>query len=275
MLRTMILIGALGGLIAFIPAHAALKEATPETRRQQVQKNQQERLQAIARRGRLGSFQQLLGTGRARVASSASASDAVTRDAAIDLAALGFTAADVKAYRGYQIDLFDVAHRLFEGFTSPTEQMLMADTIVTGTAGQTQDSRKRVDGFLAEVPFTVAESLQGPRAAGDIVRIPLSSGPTSNGSYQRDFSEVQFVRGKKYLLVLSKNWYEQFVALHKKQTESGFTALPFVVYEVVGNDTLRRVSRALKPGGDPENVESVKAKLKRLVPNNSQRSGAR
>lgn len=275
MLRILILIGALGGLGACVPSHAALKDAIAERGRQEARKNQQERLQALTQRGRIGSFQQLLGTGRMQVASSTGASEAASRDAAIDLAALGFTAADVKAYRARQIDLFDVAHRFFEGITSPTEQMLMADTIVIGTAGQTQGSRDRIDGFLAEVPFSVAKSLKGSRAAGDIVRIPMNSGPLPDGNYQRDFSEVQFAYGKKYLLVLSKNWYEQFVAIKKMRTESSFTALPYIVYEIAENNALRRVSRTLKAGPEPENVEFVEAELRRLVVSNSQTGGVR
>lgn len=275
MLRILILIGALGGLGASVPSHAALKDAIAERGRQEVHKNQQERLQALTQRGRIGSFQQLLGTGRMQVASSTGASEAASRDAAIDLAALGFTAADVKAYRARQIDLFDVAHRFFEGITSPTEQMLMADTIVIGTAGQMRGARDRIDGFLTEVPFSVAKSLKGSRTAGDIVHIPMNSGPLPDGNYQRDFSEVQFAYGKKYLLVLSKNWYEQFVAIKKKRAESSFTALPYVVYEIAENNALRRVSRTLKAGPEPENVESVEAELRRLAVSSSQTGGVR
>lgn len=275
MWRTLAFFAALGGFIVSTPLHAAQKEPTAEVRRQEAQKNQQERLQALTRRGRLNVYQQLLGTGKVRVASSASASEASSRDAAIDLAALGFTAADVKAYRGRNIDLFDVAHRFFEGATSPTEQMVMADTVVIGTAGELRAGRNRIDGFLAEIPFKVEKSLKGSRAAGDIVFIPRSSGPLGDGTEQIDFSDIQFTPGKKYLVALSKNWYEQFVALGKKQAESSFSALPYVAYEITSNNTLIRISRTLKVGADPKNVEAVEAELKRVTEIKSQTRGQR
>lgn len=274
MWRNLLFAAATGALCISGTSHAQIKAATPEARRQQAQKDQQDRLQALARRGRLGAYRQLLGTGKASTVLPANA-DAASRDAAIDLAALGFTAADVKAYRGRQIDLFDVAHRFFEGITSPAEQMLMADTIVTATAEPTQESRNRIDGFLAEVPFRVAKSLKGSRAAGDIVRIPTNSGPMADGNYRRDFSEAQFVSGKMYLLVLSKSWYEQYVALNKKQTESGFTALPYVAYEITDGNALRRISHALRSGPDPKDIESVRVELRRLAPSDAQTRGTR
>ncbi|MBT2746593.1 MULTISPECIES: hypothetical protein [unclassified Lysobacter] len=273
MWRTLVFVAALGGLGTSTPLHAALKEPTAESRREEAQKNQQQRLQALTRRGRLTAYQQLLGTGKVSVASSATAAEASSRDAAIDLAALGFTAADVKAYRGRNIDLFDVAQRFFEGATSPTEQMVMADTVVIATAGEVQAGRNRIDGFLSEIPFAIVKSLKGSRVAGDVVFVPRSSGPLGDGTEQIDFSDIQFTPGKKYLLVLSKNWYEQFVALGKKQAETSFTALPYVAYEVAGNNTLLRISRTLKAGADPKNVESVEAELKRVTEGKSQARG--
>lgn len=138
MWKTMILVATLGGSTATLPANAA-KEPTAEGRRQEAQKRQQDRLQAVTKRGRLSTYQQLLGTGSVRTAASKTAAqtEAFTRDAAIDLAALGFTAADVKAFRARNVDLFDVVHRFFvDTTTTPTEQMLLADFVVIATAGE-------------------------------------------------------------------------------------------------------------------------------------------
>lgn len=264
MWRTLIFVAVLVGLGVSAPSHAAPKEPGAETRRQELQKNQQERLQALTRRGRLSTYQQLLGAGKVRIASSASAAEAASRDAAIDLAALGFTAADVKDNRRRDIDLFDVVHRFFQGVTLPAEAMLMADTIVVATAGQAREKRSRTDGFLADIPFTVAKSLKGSRAAGDVVLIPRNSGPLPNGNYRRDFSDIDFTAGKKYLLVLSKNWYEQFVALDKGKVEISFTALPYDAYEIADNGSLLRRARSIQAGSAPKDLGTVEADLRNL-----------
>ncbi|MGO1072124.1 hypothetical protein [Lysobacter sp. CA199] len=252
------------GIGASSPTYAQVKNVVPVTKQQQAQKDQQERLQAVTRRGRLANYQQLLGTGNVRVASSASASDAASRDTAIDLAALGFTAADVQTYKKLNIDLFDIAHRFFGGTTSSSEAMLMADTIVIATAGDAQQERSRIDGFLAEIPFTVGKTLKGSRVPGDVVRIPRNSGPLPNGNYQKDFTDIDFVPGKKYLLVLSKNWYEQFVTLTNKQSESSFTALPHDAYEIADDGLLLRRSHSMQVGVNPKDIKSVEADLKSL-----------
>ncbi|WP_123648889.1 hypothetical protein [Lysobacter enzymogenes] len=272
MLRTLLLATSLGGLIASAPLHAERKDPTLETRRQEAQKSQNERLVAISKRGRLSNYQQLLGTGKVAVASSAAA-EASSRDAAIDLAALGFTAADVKAYKARNIDLFDVAHRFFTGVTTSTEVMLMADTIVVATAGDVQEGRNRIDGFLSEIPFTVEKSLKGSRVSGDVIRVPRSSGPLPNGTYRQDFSDASFTPGQKYLLILSKNWYEQFVALGKKQAESAFTALPYEAYQVGNNGALVRRSHTTQVRDSLKDLRTVETSLKALSERNNNAGG--
>lgn len=264
MWRTMILVAALGGSAATFPVYAAPKEPTPESRLQEAQKRQQDRLQAVTKRGRLSTYQQLLGTGGVRTAASKTVAqtEAFTRDAAIDLAALGFTAADVKAFRARNVDLFDVVHRFFvDTTTTPTEQMLLADFVVIATAGEVRADRNRQDGFLSEIPFTVVKSLRGSRTKGDVIRVPRNSGLLPNGLEQRDFSDIQFTPGKQYLLVLSKNWYEQYVALGKKQPESSVTALPYLAFEVADGGTLLPGPRATISGAAPKDVKSVESEL--------------
>jgi hypothetical protein len=215
----------------------------------------------------LTAYQQLMGAGSVRSAASKTAAqtEAFTRDAAIDLAALGFTAADVKSYRARNIDLFDVAHRFFvDTTTTPTEQMLLADFVVVATAGEVHADRNRLDGFLSEIPFTIVKSLKGSRVKGDVIRVPRNSGPLPNGLERRDFSDVQFTPGKQYLLVLSKNWYEQYVSLGKKQPESRFTALPYLAYEVLNNGALLSGPRPTISGAAPKDLKSVESELAKL-----------
>lgn len=274
MLRALLFTALAVGFCVSTPTFAQAKNATSEARQQAVEKNQQKRLQAITRRGRLTTYEQLLGTGKVRIASSASASETASRSAAIDLAALGFTAADVQAYKKRNINLFDVAHRFFEGVTSSSEAMLMADTVVIATAGEVRAGRSRSDGFLSEVPFAVVKSLKGSRAPSDVILVPSNSGPLPNGNYRTNSSDTNFTAGKKYLLVLSKNWYEQFVALSDKRPESHFTALPYDAYEVADNDTLLRRSHSMQAGSDPKDLRSVEVDLSNLPQSKGKIRGA-
>lgn len=142
MWRNLLFAAAVVGIGAVAPLHAQMKDQGPETRRQQVEKDQQERLQALIRRGRLDTYRQLLGASKAGAASTSATADAASRSAAIDLAALGLTASDVKAFRRRNTDLFDVVRRFFEGAnTTPSEQMLLADTIVIATAAEVRTSK--------------------------------------------------------------------------------------------------------------------------------------
>ncbi|MEH6420477.1 hypothetical protein [Pseudomonas sp. CGJS7] len=273
MLRVLLVSAIAIGFCGSTPTFAQANKATSEARQEAVQKNQQKRLQAITRRGRLTTYEQLLGTSKVRIASSASASETASRSAAIDLAALGFTAADVQAYKKRNINLFDVAHRFFEGVTSSSEAMLMADTVVVATAGQVQAGRSRSDGFLSETPFTVVKSLRGSRAPSDVILVPSNSGPLPNGSYRTNSSDTTFTAGKKYLLVLSKNWYEQFVALSDKRSESNFTALPYDAYEVADNGTLLRRSHSMQADAGPKDLRSVEVDLSNLPRSKSKMGG--
>lgn len=257
MWRNLLLTAAMGTISATIPVQAQLKDSAPEIRRQQAQKDQHERLQALTRRGRLDAYRQLVEANKA-----AASSNATSPNAAIDLAALGFTASDVKALRRHGTDLFEVVLRFFEGIdTTPSEQMLLADTVVIATAADVRTGKARLDGFLSEIPFTVVRSLKGTRAAGDVVLIPRSSGPLGNGTEQIDFSDIRFAPGKTYLLVLSKNWYEQYVALQKKQPESHFTALPYLAYEVSKTGALLPGPRPALSGIAPKDLKSIEADL--------------
>ncbi|MEH6422097.1 hypothetical protein [Pseudomonas sp. CGJS7] len=277
MWRILVFATALAGFSPVALLHAAPNEPTPETRRQEAKKYQQDRLQAITRRGRFGDYQQLLTTGKVRTASAlpADRADALSRDAAIDAAALGITAAEVNAFRRRNIDLVGMAHRLFTGITTPAEQMLLADLVVVATAGKVRADRNRIDGFLSEMPFTIVKSLKGSRTAGDVVFVARSSGPQPNGNEIRDFGDVDFEPGKKYLLVLSKNWYEQFVALSKKQPESSFTALPFLAYEVLDGGKLRRGPQPTISGEAPKDLASAESDLGKLTGVNNKAGGRR
>lgn len=252
---------------------------------------QDQRIQALAQRGRLDHYRRLLGTGSVRIrapitgtrgrplaltaAQLAQREQAATRETAINLAAAGFTAADVTAYRKRGIDLFAVASRAEATLAG---QMLMSDTIVIATAGELETGQKRADGFLSAMPFTVVRSLKGSRVAGDIVRVPRQSGPLQDGSELWVSSDIQATPGKTYLLVLSQNHYEQRMAEAHKRTEAGFNALIYSVYEVVGNGGLRPGPMHMwgRTDADPKDVESVKRDLKKyaLDGHETQRSSA-
>ncbi|MGO1069253.1 hypothetical protein [Lysobacter sp. CA199] len=197
--------------------------------------------------------------------SNAEQAEAASRIAAINLAGLGFSASDVKVYRERKLDLFDMAYRLFQDVNStPTEHLLLADTVVIATAHEVDEKKTRVDGFLSATPFTVVRSLKGSRAAGDTVFIPRKSGPLPDHIYKRVSSDIEVTPGKKYLLVLSRNWYEQRVAETAKQAESSFNAIPQLVYEISDNGALLPGPRATLSGETPRDIRSVEADLQSL-----------
>lgn len=275
MWRTLVFVGLLAGLNAHAVEPAAKRES-PDSKRVEAQAEQQARIQALARRGRDGTYQQLLAASKSRPITSIAAAngtrvqltaaqaDAVSREASIDLAALGFTAADVTAYRKRNVDLFDVARRFYSGSTSFAERALMADTVVIATAGKVIEGRSRLDGFLSSWPYTVVRTLKGSRAAGDTIYLPRKSGITANSQRLHVSSEPDVTPGKRYLLVLSKNTYEQRVAQKQKQAEAGFNALPYLIYEISGDGTLLGGPQPNKWGSNPKDVAEVESDLKKL-----------
>lgn len=279
MWRTLVFIGALAGSSAHAQEGGSKKEPPSASSlaeaRAEAQTKEKNRVQALSRRGLLSNYQQLLGAGKVPATTKGRSiqlntqqAEAASRVTAIDLAALGFTASDVTNYRGHKTDLFDVAFRLFRGRTSPIEQMMLADTVVIATAGKVEDNRTRVDGFLSATPYAVVKSLKGSRAPGDIVYIPSKSGPQPGGLYLSVSSDIQVTPGRKYLLVASKNWYEQRVAEDNKQAQSSFNVAPYLVYEISDNGALLPRPQPTIFGETPKDIQSVENDLRNLAVKN-------
>ena len=279
MWRTLVFVTVLAGFTVAAPLEAALKDPSPETRRQEARARQQERIQALSRRSLLSNYQQLEVAANLRGASSATPKAAQgialelaetnSREAAINLAALGFTGADLTAYRGRDIDLLDVANKVFRAKGTSAEQMLLADNVLVVKAGKRESGRNRLDGFLSAIPFTVVKSLKGSRAVGDVIYVPQESGVAPNGGVVTVTDEINVTPGTTYLLVLSKNWYEQRVAQHKKQTEVGFNALVFLAYQVAENGTLLPSPQPPRTGATPKDVKTIESELKNFSLKNS------
>ncbi|MGO1068366.1 hypothetical protein [Lysobacter sp. CA199] len=273
MWRTLVFIGVLVGSSAYAQEARSEKiEPSPESRRAEAQARERDRIEALARRGLQGNYQALLKAGKvsanvrgASIALNAEQVEAISRVSAIDLAALGFTASDVAAYRRRNVNLFDVVDEVFTGLTSsPFEQMMLTDTVVIATAGKVEESRARTDGYLSAIPYTVVKSLKGSRAVGDLIHHPRQSGPQSAEIYVDVSSDYPVTPGKKYLLTASRNWYEQRVAENKKQAESGFNALAFIVYEISDDGTLLSGPRPTLSGEAPKDLPSIEADLRNL-----------
>lgn len=280
MWRSLVLAAALGVPVA-CAAQAPLDPAVWESQLAKSRAWQDKRIQALSRRGRLDDYRDVLQAGSVRrtgpftdvggrsfaltAAQLAQRDESATRASAIELAAAGFTAADVAAYRRRGIDLLAIAGGPIR---SLADQMLMADTVVIATAGELETGRKRVDGFLSATPFTVVESLKGSRAPGDIVRTPRQSGPTGNGTELWVSSDIQATPGTTYLLVLSRNQYEQLMAEAGHGTQSGFNALIYCVYEVTSDGGLRPGPMHMRgfAGKDPKDIASVRRDLAKYSP---------
>lgn len=272
MWKNALLVAALAGTNAAPSPTAAADGHAIDNQWRAAWDRQQDSIQALARRGLLNNYAQLEAEAKirdssrpAKVASQSVApelTETISREVAINLAALGFTMAEVSAYGRRNIDLFDIANRVFTARGTSAEQMLMSDTVLIAKALTKQTGHTRSDGFLSAVPFTVIKSLKGPRAARDVVYVPQDSGVTPEGRTIAYSHEAEFKPGKTYLLTLSENWYRQRVAQQKKQTEAGFNAMIFLAYEVNRDGSLVSGPKPPRIGGVPTSINSVKSELK-------------
>lgn len=222
---------------------------------------QQERTAALSQRGKLDEYQQLLVISTASQRSNTIFSDADRRDAAYQLAALGFSAADVTALRKRNINAFDAASRFYRAGANSSEMMLLADTVIVGVAQKVEQKRKRRDGFRSAIPFSVVRSLKGSRASGDIVYMPKTSGIDADGNFVELSTDIQIIPGKTYFLAFSKNLYEQWVAQENKQTEPGFNAMLYIAQEVNKDATLLAKPRTPRSGAPFPTISSAEKEL--------------
>lgn len=246
-------------------------------------RQQDERIQALALRGRDGHYRQLVGGAIPRegfgfralapgsdaqaIRDQARFEEIAKREAAIGLAALGYTAPVVAEYRRHGFDLFGMAHRAFSAAATPEEQIVLADTVVVATAVEDRaPSTARADGYLSSLRFEVERTLKGTPVAGDLVHVPQRSGTNPDGSVLRVTSDMRTVPGRRYLLVLSRNAYAQRVAEARRQPEAGFNAYGLLAYEMSDDGALQPLPRASLVGGPPslERVQRVVARLKAL-----------
>jgi hypothetical protein len=164
--------------------------------------------------------------------------DITINETAINLAALGFNASDITNARRGGIDLAKSTHRLFSASSTPEEQVLLADTVVVARALPALSRSPRQDGFLSELRFEVLESIKGTSSQTDQITIPLRSGTNPDGTILRVTSEPAVVPGETYLLVLSKNWYQQLTVESGKKPSAEPSATAFSVYQLTDDGTL-------------------------------------
>lgn len=274
MWRAFTFLGILGAASASALA-AAPTVSDPENQRAQVQIEQQLRIEALAMRGRQDFYQQLLKAGQTKAPLPESAghraglstghSRAMSREVAINLAALGFSAADVTAYRKRNIDLFDLSRKLFSASAAHAEQMLLADTVVVATAGKVLDGRPRLDGFLSATPLAVVKSLKGSRTLGDTIYLARKSGKTPDGLLLQVSSEPDLIPDRNYLFVMSRNLYEQWAAEKGKRPDVGYNALPYLIYEVSADGVLLPGPKPSRSCGDPKDIKAVESQLKKFA----------
>lgn len=271
MLRTLIFVSVLASVTLAAPLEAAVADPAVENQRQAARTRQQDLIKTLSRRGLSSNYQQLDGAAKLHSATSATTkagqtippefAETISREAAINLAALGFTSADVATYSKRNIDLFDIVYRVFTARGTSAEQMLMADTVLVVKAGTNESARTRSDSFLSATPFTVVKSLKGTRAAGDIVYVPQDSGVGPDGKSVKYSHELNVTPGATYLLVLSKNLYEQRVAQQNKQPERGFNAMVYLAYQVADDGTLLPTPKPPRTGGIPKDIKAVEKEL--------------
>lgn len=283
MWRTLVFVAILTGFTLSAPLKAAVADPALENQRQAARTRQQDLIKTLSRRGLSSNFQQLDSAAKLRSATSASTkagqtippefAETISREAAINLAALRFTTADVATYGKRNIDLFDVAYRVFTARGTSAEQMLLADTVLIVKAAKNESGRARSDSFLSATPFTVVKSLKGSRTAGDVVYVPQNSGVGPDGQYVTYSHELNFTPGKTYLLVLSKNLYEQRVAQQNKQAERGFNAMVYLAYQVADDGTLLPSPQPPRAGVVPADIKAIERELESYSLNKGEARG--
>lgn len=183
--------------------------------------------------------------------------DITINETAINLAALGYDASDVAEYSKKNVNLLGVAHRLFSASATPQEQTMLADTIVIARAQKSTDSMPRQDGYLTSLPFEVLKSIKGSSQPGNTLSIPLKSGTNPDGTLVTITSEIHTTPGATYLLILSKNWYQQLVAESGLQPSSEASGSIFSVYELADNNALEHRSGDIVAGVPFKSITEV------------------
>ena len=277
-------------LLALVASASAqnlpFKTLSTTERLQTGMQHQQKRIDALAKRGKAKHYEELIRSGiprtsfhftRATVPQNADAKrrmegleEETKREAAINLAALGFTVSDVERYRRQHVDLYEIVDRFFSGETTPEEPMLLADTIVVVKTIKNVTSSTRLDGFRSAISFKVMKVLKGSLVKGDVVCLPQLSGINPDGTTLTDTSDIRDATpGKTYLMVMSRAWYEQWVAERAKRPEVGFNALAFLAFETAMDGSLKPSPRPTIDGKAPKNLKTVEAALKQMPHSNS------
>ncbi|RXR03466.1 hypothetical protein [Pseudoxanthomonas composti] len=211
---------------------------------------QQQRLKALELRGRARHYASLRRArpgprpfdlavpqqGPPRITTDSDSSpQAITAETAINLAALGFDASDVAHAEKAGIDLVKAARHVFSGSPTAQELVLLADTVVVARAVPASPQSPRQDGFLSELRFEVLERIKGTSSSGSQISVPLRSGTNPDGTRLRVTSEPTVVQGATYLLILSKNWYQQLTVESGKRPSTPPSASVLSVYQL-GDD---------------------------------------
>ncbi|WCE05856.1 hypothetical protein [Pseudoxanthomonas sp. JBR18] len=273
-MKAMILIACSFAAVASASGQSLLSSPQASERYAAERSNQQlMRIKALEARGKADNYESFRATkldassfnfpATKRVQSQAIAErraqfqNITINETAINLAALGFDASDVAIARRAGIDLAEVAHHVFSASSTPQEQVLLADTVVVARAFPDPIQSTRQDGYLSELRFEVMKSIKGTSLQGDEISIPLRSGTNPDGTILTVTSELSVVPNDIYLLILSKNWYQQLVIESGKNPATQESASLFSAYQLDDDNALLHRSSDPIFGGAFRSVAEV------------------
>lgn len=122
------------------------------------------------------------------------------------LAAAGLRPADILRNRARGVDVFEAASAAIRGEATFQQQAALAQSIVVAEAlDQRQTSAG--DGFGSTVRFRVVDRLKGDLSAGAEFALRQQSTETMDVS-----TDLRPAAGEQFLLLLSRDYYQQLVA---------------------------------------------------------------
>lgn len=206
---------------------------------------QRGRENAFARRGlsgRDGQFRALLASSRIsppglgrQGATRERLESTLTTETIHLLLAAGANPGDVRRLRARGVDLFEAASAAIRGEATFAQQATLAPVVVVAEAVQARQADGG-DGFGSSIGFRVVESLKGDLPAGADFVLRQVSGAEMDVS-----TDLRPEAGDRFLLLLSRDYYEQLVAEAGRSPRTGAYAQLLPGFVVRGEHLLPTV----------------------------------
>lgn len=160
---------------------------------------------------------------------------ALTTETIQFLAAAGVRPGDVQRARAGGVDLFEAASAAIRGVATFDQQAALTSHVVVAEVVQARQAGGG-DGFGSSIGFRVIDSLRGPLEPGADFVLRQASGAEKDVS-----SDLRPEVGERFLLLLSRDYYEQLAAEAGQSPMSGAYAQLLPGFLLRGDEVLPTV----------------------------------